>query len=105
MKTIFLWVRVRRHAWNSWWLYYMLSVCLFVCLSVCLSVDMGVGVSVCEGVCGGGGGWQANGATDMNKQSNRQITEENSSGTILKHVKSVESVLCDKHKFSSYVSN
>ena len=39
------------------------------------------------------------------KQSNRQITEENSSGTILKHVKSVESVLCDKHKFSSYVSN
>ena len=30
--------------------------------------------------------------------------EENSSGTILKHVKSVESVLCDKHKFSSYVS-
>ena len=42
---------------------------------------------------------------DLNKQSNRQITEENSSGTILKHVKSVESVLCDKHKFSSYVSN
>ena len=40
-----------------------------------------------------------------NKQSNRQITEENSSGTILKHVTSVESVLCDKHKFSSYVSN
>ena len=39
------------------------------------------------------------------KQSNRQITEENSSGTILKHVRSVESVLCDKHKFSSYVSN
>ena len=41
----------------------------------------------------------------VDKQSNRQITEENSSGTILKHVKSVESVLCDKHKFSSYVSN
>ena len=41
----------------------------------------------------------------LDKQSNRQITEENSSGTILKHVKSVESVLCDKHKFSSYVSN
>ena len=39
------------------------------------------------------------------KQSNRQITEENSSSTILKHVKSVESVLCDKHKFLSYVSN
>ena len=43
--------------------------------------------------------------TNIDKQSNRQITEENSSGTILKHVKSVESVLCDKHKFSSYVSN
>ena len=45
------------------------------------------------------------GSSGINKQSNRQITEENSSGTILKHVKSVESVLCDKHKFSSYVSN
>ena len=42
---------------------------------------------------------------ELDKQSNRQITEENSSGTILKHVKSVESVLCDKHKFSSHVSN
>ena len=29
---------------------------------------------------------------DVDKQSNRQITEENSSSTILKHVKSVESV-------------
>ena len=28
----------------------------------------------------------------LDKQSNRQITEENSSSTILKHVKSVESV-------------
>ena len=33
------------------------------------------------------------------------MTEENSSSTILKHVKSVESVLCDKQKFPSYVSN
>ena len=45
------------------------------------------------------------GACVLYKQSNRQITEKNSSSTILKHVKSVESVLCDKHKFLSYVSN
>ena len=32
------------------------------------------------------------GEFDVDKQSSRQITEENSSRTILKHVKSVESV-------------